>query len=111
MTRSTPAPEEKARGITHLDGSRRVREPRTATMPTSTAPATPHYVKNMNHRCRPDGRSRSWSCRLPTARMPQTREHILLARQVGVPAIVVFLNKVDQVDDAELLELVELRGS
>jgi elongation factor Tu len=40
--------------------------------------------------------------------MPQTREHILLARQVGVPAIVVFMNKVDQVDDAELLELVEL---
>src|SRR5436853_635007 len=40
--------------------------------------------------------------------MPQTREHILLARQVGVPAIVVFLNKVDLVDDPELLELVEL---
>ena len=40
--------------------------------------------------------------------MPQTREHILLARQVGVPAIVVFLNKCDQVEDAELLELVEL---
>ena len=40
--------------------------------------------------------------------MPQTREHILLARQVGVPAMVVFLNKVDAVDDAELLELVEL---
>ena len=40
--------------------------------------------------------------------MPQTREHILLARQVGVPALVVYLNKVDQVDDAELLELVEL---
>ena len=40
--------------------------------------------------------------------MPQTREHILLARQVGVPALVVFLNKVDLVDDAELLELVEL---
>ena len=40
--------------------------------------------------------------------MPQTREHILLARQVGVPAIVVYLNKVDQVDDEELLELVEL---
>ena len=40
--------------------------------------------------------------------MPQTREHILLARQVGVPAMVVFLNKVDQVDDPELLELVEL---
>ena len=40
--------------------------------------------------------------------MPQTREHILLAKQVGVPAMVVFLNKVDQVDDAELLELVEM---
>ena len=40
--------------------------------------------------------------------MPQTREHILLARQVGVPALVVYLNKVDQVDDPELLELVEL---
>ena len=40
--------------------------------------------------------------------MPQTREHILLARQVGVPALVVYLNKVDQVDDQELLELVEV---
>ena len=40
--------------------------------------------------------------------MPQTREHILLARQVGVPAIVVYMNKVDQVDDPELLELVEM---
>jgi translation elongation factor EF-Tu-like GTPase len=40
--------------------------------------------------------------------MPQTREHILLARQVGVPALVVFMNKVDQVDDEELLELVEM---
>ena len=40
--------------------------------------------------------------------MPQTREHILLARQVGVPALVVFLNKVDQVDDEEMLELVEM---
>ena len=40
--------------------------------------------------------------------MPQTREHILLARQVGVPALVVFLNKVDMVDDEELLELVEM---
>ncbi len=40
--------------------------------------------------------------------MPQTREHILLARQVGVPALVVYLNKVDQVDDEELLELVEM---
>jgi hypothetical protein len=43
--------------------------------------------------------------------MPQTREHILLARQVGVPYIVVYLNKADMVDDAELLELVELGGA
>lgn len=43
--------------------------------------------------------------------MPQTREHILLARQVGVPNLVVFLNKVDMVDDEELLELVEMEGS
>jgi elongation factor Tu len=42
--------------------------------------------------------------------MPQTREHILLARQVGVPALVVFMNKVDQVDDEELLELVEMES-
>jgi elongation factor Tu len=47
-------------------------------------------------------------CSAADGPMPQTREHILLARQVGVPAIVVFLNKVDQVDDAELLELVEM---
>ena len=43
--------------------------------------------------------------------MPQTREHILLARQVGVPNLVVFLNKVDMVDDEELIELVEMEGS
>jgi elongation factor Tu len=42
--------------------------------------------------------------------MPQTREHILLARQVGVPALVVFLNKIDMVDDPELIELVEMEG-
>ncbi len=44
----------------------------------------------------------------PTARLPQTREHILLARQVGVPALVVFMNKCDMVDDPELLDLVEM---
>ena len=42
--------------------------------------------------------------------MPQTREHILLARQVGVPALVVFLNKIDMVNDPELIELVEMEG-
>jgi translation elongation factor EF-Tu-like GTPase len=47
-------------------------------------------------------------CSAADGPMPQTREHILLARQVGVPALVVFLNKVDQVDDEELLELVEM---
>ncbi len=47
-------------------------------------------------------------CSAADGPMPQTREHILLARQVGVPAIVVFLNKVDQVDDEELLELVDM---
>jgi elongation factor Tu len=47
-------------------------------------------------------------CSAADGPMPQTREHILLARQVGVPALVVFLNKVDMVDDAELLELVEM---
>ena len=52
--------------------------------------------------------ARSWWCRAPDGPMPQTREHILLARQVEVPAMVVFLNKVDMMDDEELLELVEL---
>ena len=47
-------------------------------------------------------------CAATDGPMPQTREHILLARQVGVPAVVVFLNKVDMVDDEELLELVEM---
>jgi len=52
--------------------------------------------------------ARSWCARPLTARCPKTREHILLSRQVGVPYIIVFLNKADMVDDAELLELVEM---
>jgi elongation factor Tu len=52
--------------------------------------------------------ARSWCVSAADGPMPQTREHILLARQVGVPALVVFMNKVDQVDDEELLELVEM---
>ena len=52
--------------------------------------------------------ARSSSCPPPAGPMPQTREHILLARQVGVPALVVFMNKVDLVDDPELIELVEM---
>ena len=76
-------------------------------MRTSTARATPDYVKNMiTGAAQMDGAILVVSA--ADGPMPQTREHILLARQVGVPAIVVFMNKVDQVDDEELLELVEL---
>ena len=70
-------------------------------------PGHADYVKNMiTGAAQMDGAI--LVCSAADGPMPQTREHILLARQVGVPAIVVFLNKVDQVDDEELLELVEL---
>src|SRR6202007_1405179 len=100
------APEEKARGITIA----------TAHVEYETAnrhyahvdcPGPADYVKNMI-----TGAAQMDGAILVVAAtdgpMPQTREHILLARQVGVPSIVVALNKVDMVDDAELLELVEL---
>jgi elongation factor Tu len=100
------APEEKARGITIA----------TAHVEYETAnrhyahvdcPGHADYVKNMI-----TGAAQMDGAILVVAAtdgpMPQTREHILLARQVGVPAMVVFMNKVDAVDDAELLELVEL---
>jgi elongation factor Tu len=100
------APEEKARGITIA----------TAHVEYQTAkrhyahvdcPGHADYIKNMI-----TGAAQMDGAILVVAAsdgpMPQTREHILLARQVGVPAIVVFLNKVDMVDDAELLDLVEL---
>ena len=100
------APEEKARGITIA----------TAHVEYETAnrhyahvdcPGHADYVKNMI-----TGAAQMDGAILVVAAtdgpMPQTREHILLARQVGVPAMVVFLNKVDTVDDAELLELVEM---
>jgi elongation factor Tu len=100
------APEEKARGITIA----------TAHVEYETAnrhyahvdcPGHADYVKNMiTGAAQMDGAILVVSA--ADGPMPQTREHILLARQVGVPAIVVFLNKVDQVDDPELLELVEL---
>jgi elongation factor Tu len=80
---------------------------RTVTTPTSTAPGHADYVKNMiTGAAQMDGAILVVSA--ADGPMPQTREHILLARQVGVPALVVFLNKVDMVDDAELLELVEM---
>ena len=100
------APEEKARGITIA----------TAHVEYETAnrhyahvdcPGHADYVKNMI-----TGAAQMDGAILVVAAtdgpMPQTREHILLARQVGVPSMVVFMNKVDAVDDAELLELVEM---
>ncbi len=100
------APEEKARGITIA----------TAHVEYETAnrhyahvdcPGHADYVKNMiTGAAQMDGAILVVSA--ADGPMPQTREHILLARQVGVPAIVVYLNKVDQVDDPELLELVEM---
>jgi len=100
------APEEKARGIT------------TTPAPVGHEPANRHYahvdcpghadyVKNMiTGAAQMDGAI--LVCSAADGPMPQTREHILLARQVGVPYIIVFLNKCDMVDDAELLELVEM---
>ena len=100
------APEEKARGITistaHV-------EYETAAPPLCARrlPRPRRLREEHDHGCRADGRRDPGRLR-GRRPMPQTREHILLARQVGVPALVVFLNKVDMVDDAELLELVEL---
>ncbi len=100
------APEEKARGITiataHVEY-----ETDNRHYAHVDCPGHADYVKNMiTGAAQMDGAILVVSA--ADGPMPQTREHILLARQVGVPAIVVYLNKVDQVDDAELLELVEL---
>ena len=100
------APEEKARGITiataHVEY-----ETTNRHYAHVDCPGHADYVKNMiTGAAQMDGAILVVSA--ADGPMPQTREHILLARQVGVPAIVVYLNKVDQVDDPELLELVEL---
>ncbi len=100
------APEEKARGITistaHVEYETTARH-----YAHVDCPGHADYVKNMiTGAAQMDGAILVVSA--ADGPMPQTREHILLARQVGVPSIVVFLNKVDQVDDEELLELVEL---
>ncbi len=100
------APEEKERGITistsHVEYSTKNRH-----YAHVDCPGHADYVKNMiTGAAQMDGAILVVSA--ADGPMPQTREHILLARQVGVPSIVVFLNKVDQVDDAELLDLVEL---
>ena len=69
---------------------------------------TPTMLKTFDYRCGTNGRSDFLVVSAADGPMPQTREHILLSRQVGVPYIVVFMNKADMVDDAELLELVEM---
>src|SRR6201990_2275917 len=100
------APEEKERGITintaHV-------EYQTASRHYAHVDCPGHadYVKNMiTGAAQMDGAILVVNA--ADGPMPQTREHILLARQVGVPSLVVYMNKVDQVDDAEILELVEL---
>ena len=100
------APEEKARGIT-INTSHVEYETGNRHYAHVDCPGHADYVKNMiTGAAQMDGAILVVSA--ADGPMPQTREHILLARQVGVPYIVVFLNKVDQVDDAELLELVEM---
>ena len=100
------APEEKARGIT-INTSHVEYETKNRHYAHVDCPGHADYVKNMI-----TGAAQMDGAILVVAStdgpMPQTREHILLARQVGVPYIVVFMNKTDQVDDPELLELVEM---
>jgi elongation factor Tu len=100
------APEEKARGIT-INTAHVEYETENRHYAHVDCPGHADYVKNMI-----TGAAQMDGAILVVAAtdgaMPQTKEHILLARQVGVPSIVVFMNKIDQVDDEELLELVEL---
>jgi elongation factor Tu len=100
------APEEKARGIT-INTAHVEYETKNRHYAHVDCPGHADYVKNMiTGAAQMDGAILVVSA--ADGPMPQTREHILLARQVGVPYIIVYMNKVDMVDDAELLELVEL---
>ncbi len=100
------APEERERGIT-INTSHVEYETESRHYAHVDCPGHADYVKNMiTGAAQMDGSI--LVCAATDGPMPQTREHILLARQVGVPAIVVFLNKKDMVDDEELLELVEM---
>ncbi|MGA0606794.1 elongation factor Tu [Phenylobacterium sp. VNQ135] len=100
------APEEKARGIT-INTAHVEYETSNRHYAHVDCPGHADYVKNMiTGAAQMDGAILVVSA--ADGPMPQTREHILLARQVGVPALVVFMNKVDMVDDAELLDLVEM---
>jgi len=100
------APEEKARGIT-INTAHVEYETANRHYAHVDCPGHADYVKNMiTGAAQMDGAI--LVCAASDGPMPQTREHILLGRQVGVPALVVFMNKVDMVDDEELLELVEM---
>ena len=100
------APEEKARGIT-INTAHVEYETANRHYAHVDCPGHADYVKNMiTGAAQMDGGI--LVCSAADGPMPQTREHILLARQVGVPALVVFMNKVDMVDDTELLDLVEM---
>ena len=100
------APEEKARGVT-INLSHQEYETAKRHYAHIDAPGHADYIKNMiTGAAQMDGAILVVSA--PDGPMPQTREHILLAKQVNVPAIVVFMNKCDMVDDAELLDLVEM---
>ena len=100
------APEEKARGIT-INTAHVEYETEKRHYAHVDCPGHADYVKNMiTGAAQMDGAILVVSA--PDGPMPQTREHILLARQVGVPYIVVFMNKTDMMDDPELLELVEM---
>ena len=100
------APEEKARGIT-INTSHVEYETDNRHYAHVDCPGHADYVKNMiTGAAQMDGAILLVSA--PDGPMPQTREHILLARQVGVPSMVVFMNKIDLMDDEELLELVEM---
>ena len=100
------APEEKARGIT-INTAHVEYETKNRHYAHVDCPGHADYIKNMiTGAAQMDGAILVVSA--ADGPMPQTREHILLARQVGVPYIIVFMNKCDMVDDAELLELVEM---
>jgi elongation factor Tu len=100
------APEEKARGIT-INTAHVEYETKNRHYAHVDCPGHADYVKNMiTGAAQMDGAI--LVCSAADGPMPQTREHILLARQVGVPALVVYMNKVDLVDDEELIELVEM---
>jgi elongation factor Tu len=103
------SPEEKARGIT-INSTHVEYETKGRHYAHVDCPGHADYVKNMiTGAAQMDGGILVVSAQ--DGPMPQTREHIVLARQVGVPNLVVFLNKCDLVDDEELLELVEMEGT